>query len=288
MEFTLWARERAPSTSSDCRTNTLPAGDSFEWPDDILPKIHRARLIWRALRTFDLSLFVKDAHAVDGSVGREVLSPAIMRTLWVYAISIGVGSARAIMWRTRADDAFWWIVGEKEVVHSALSAFVIRHRRALDGLTMDVLGALVHKGLLLLESVSQDGTRVRAIASAPSFRCAVSLRDCRKQAELCVQAALADLDEEANEAERRARIAATLVYQKRDEATIQTVQELCDEGKKKPAHRQRMPCTCHEDAPRRAGVRGHRGANRPAPSSACCRRRSRKARMHRSSDTSRR
>ena len=58
--------------------------------------------------------------------------------------------------------------------------------------------------------------------------------DCRKQADLHVKAVLANLDEEAGEAETRARIAAALDYQERVEAAIQTVRELCDEGKKKP------------------------------------------------------
>ena len=58
--------------------------------------------------------------------------------------------------------------------------------------------------------------------------------DCRKQAELHVKAALADLDEGASEAERSARIAAALDYQKRVEAAIQTVRKLCDEGQKMP------------------------------------------------------
>ena len=66
---------------------------------------------------------------------------------------------------------------------------------------------------------------------------------------------LADPDEEASEAERRARIAAAADYQKRVAA---------------------------------AYARGYRGANGTAPSSASGGRQSREARMHRSSDTSRR
>ena len=49
-----------------------------------------------------------------------------------------------------------------------------------------------------------------------------------KQAELHVMAAVADPDEEASEADRRARIAAALGYRKRVEAAMQTDQERCD------------------------------------------------------------
>ena len=68
-------------------------------------------------------------------------------------------------------------------------------------------GALIHKGLLLLERVPQDGMWARASASAPSFRGEVPLLDCRKRVELHVKGV---------------------------EAEIQTVRELCGEGRTKP------------------------------------------------------
>ena len=57
-------------------------------------------------------------------------------------------------------------MGNRELVCSALFAFIVGHQKALDRLTTDVLGAL-----------SQDGTRVRASASARSFRGEVSHLD---------------------------------------------------------------------------------------------------------------
>ena len=92
----------------------------------------------------------------------------MMLTLWAHAVSIGVGCAREIARRTKSDDAFRWIVDDKEVGHSALSAFLVGHQKALDRLITNVLGALNHKGLLFHERVRQDGTRVCASASAPS------------------------------------------------------------------------------------------------------------------------
>jgi hypothetical protein len=97
-----------------------------------------------------------------------------------------------------------------------------------------LLGVLLHRGLVSLERVAQDGTRVRASASAPSFRRESTLLECREQAALHVKAVLADPDPEASEAERLARIAAALDYQGRVEAAIATVQALREEGKKEP------------------------------------------------------
>jgi hypothetical protein len=58
---------------------------------------------------------------------REELGLKVMLTLWLYAISVGIGSAREIARRTKSDEAFRWIVGDKEVGHAALSAFRVGH-----------------------------------------------------------------------------------------------------------------------------------------------------------------
>jgi transposase len=206
----------------------------FEMPEDALPPDHRARLIWKVLQTLDLSAFTATARAVEGRAGRDVLSPAMLLTLWLYAISIGIGSAREIARLTKSDDAFGWIVGDKEVGHAALSAFRVGHGAALEKLMNEVLGVLLHKGLVTLDRVAQDGTRIRASASAPSFRREATLLECREQAALHVKAVLADPDPGASEAEKLARIAAAIDYQNRVEAAIATVQALRDEGKEKP------------------------------------------------------
>lgn len=206
----------------------------FEMPEDTLPEDHRARLIWRVLQTLDLSAFAAKAKAVEGRAGRDVLSTSMLLTLWLYALSMGLGSARGIARRTLSDDAFRWIVGDKRVSHTTLSEFRVEHPEALNKLLTDVLGVLLHKGLLSLDRVAQDGTRVRASASAPSFRREASLLECREQAALHVKAVLADPDSEATEAERLARIAGALDYQRRVEAAIATVQTLRTEEKPKP------------------------------------------------------
>ena len=132
----------------------------FEMPEDTLPPDHRARLLWRVLQTLDLSAFRAKAKAVQGRAGRDVLSPSMLLTLWLYAIASGIGSAREIARRTMSDDAFRWIVGDKEVGHAKLSEFRVSQGAALEKLMTDVLGALLHKGLLSLDRVAQDGTRV--------------------------------------------------------------------------------------------------------------------------------
>lgn len=207
----------------------------FEMPEDSLPQNHRARLLWRIIERLDLSAFLAGAKAVEGRQGRDVLSVHLLLTLWLYAISEGIGSARKIERMIGSDDAFRWIVGDQSVGHNKLSEFRVSHRDALDKLVTDVLASLMQKGLLSLDLVAQDGTRVRASASAPSFRREVSLLECREQAALHVKAVFAEADDpNTPETEKRAREAAALDYQRRVEAAIDTVRDLQDEGKVAP------------------------------------------------------
>ena len=205
----------------------------FEMPEDSLPPDHRVRLLWRVVETLDLSGFTAEARAVEGRQGRAVLSTRMLLTLWLYGISQGIGSARAIARLIHSDDAFRWVVGDMSVGHTRLSEFRVLYGAALDKLFSDVLASLLHKGLLLLDRVAQDGTRVRASASAPSFRREASLLECREQAALHVRAVFAEADDPAvTFGEQRAREAAALDYQRRVEDALVTVRELRAEGGK--------------------------------------------------------
>lgn len=207
----------------------------FEIPDDALADDHRARLLWRVVETLDLTPFTAGAKSVAGHAGRPLASVRMLLVLWLYGISVGVGSARAIERLTGVDDAFRWIVGDQAVSHARLSQFRIGHGDALDRLFTDVLGVLLQKGLLSLDLVAQDGTRIRANATAPSFRGETSLEACREQATLHVHAVLAEAgDLEPTPAENAARLAAARDYQRRVEEALVTVKQLRDEGKEEP------------------------------------------------------
>jgi Transposase domain (DUF772)/Transposase DDE domain len=116
----------------------------------------------------------------------------MLLTLWLYAISCNIGSAREIERRTQTEAGFRWIVGDQRVGKTTLCGFRVQHGAALDKLMTDVLAMLMHKGLVSLDLVGQDGTRVRASASPPSFRRAESLEDCREWAALHLKAVLAE------------------------------------------------------------------------------------------------
>ena len=219
----------------------------FEMPEDTLPPRHPARVLWDVIGTLDLSAFLVGAKAVDGAVGRKVLSPAMKLVLWLYAISTGVGSAREMARRVRTDDAYRWIVGDLEIGHHALSSFRVDHGAALDELMTDILASLIHKGVLSLDLVAQDGVRIRAAASAPSFRRYDSLLECREQAALHLKAVLAQADDpEITRAQQAAREAAAHDFQQRVDEAISTVTEL--QKTRKPSEKPARASTTDAEA----------------------------------------
>jgi transposase len=207
----------------------------FEMPETALPVTHPARVLWEVTGTLKLERFTQDAKAVEGRAGRPVISPRMKLCVWLYAISQGIGSAREIARLVSTDSAFGWITGGWTLSHHVLSAFRVEHPEALHHLMTDVLASLMHKGLLSLALVAQDGTRIRASASAPSFRSYGSLLECREQAALHVKAVLADADNpELTDGEKVSREAAARDFQSRVEAAIETVKVLQSEGRREP------------------------------------------------------
>src|SRR3954467_10303426 len=179
----------------------------FEMPEDKLAPTHTARVLWDVIGALDLTAFLDGVKAIEGTVGRKTLSPQMKLTLWLYAISNGVGRAREIARLIASDDGYRWIVGDLEVGHHTLSAFRVNHGAALEQLMTDLLASRMHKGVLSLELVAQDGIRIRAAATAPQcdprippartappFRRLESLLECRGQAALHLKATRANAD----------------------------------------------------------------------------------------------
>jgi hypothetical protein len=88
----------------------------------------------------------------------------------VYAYSQGIGSAREVARRCEYDPAFQWLTGLPEVNYHTLADFRVERQKGLDKLFTQVLGALSKEGLITLEQVMQDGTKIKALASTRSFQ----------------------------------------------------------------------------------------------------------------------
>ena len=68
----------------------------FEYPEDALERSHVARVIWDVLGKMDLRPFSRGCESVESGAGRSLKSPRMLLTLWLYALSQAVDSAREI------------------------------------------------------------------------------------------------------------------------------------------------------------------------------------------------
>src|SRR6185436_1104427 len=64
--------------------------------ESLIPGDHRARAVWAFCERLDLSRFYDEIAAVEGRGGRPAIDPRVLLSLWIYATSEGVGSARQL------------------------------------------------------------------------------------------------------------------------------------------------------------------------------------------------
>jgi len=137
---------------------------------------HPARAIWDFVGRLDLRAYYERVAASEEVGGRPAFDPRLLISLWVYSYSVGVGSAREIARRCEWDPGFQWLTGCEVVNYHTLADFRVARRAELDETFTQVLGLLSAGGLITLEQVMQDGTKMKALASGKSFRKAKALR----------------------------------------------------------------------------------------------------------------
>lgn len=138
--------------------------------EHLLEPGHPARAIWALTGQLDLSAFYAPIAAVEGTAGRTPWDPRLLISLWIYAYSRGIGAARELARRCTFEPAFQWLTGLGEINYHTLSDFRVAHDAALSELFAQVLGVLSAEGLVTLERVMHDGTKIKACAGADSFR----------------------------------------------------------------------------------------------------------------------
>src|ERR1700704_6053680 len=145
--------------------------------DKLIVEEHRARAIWTRVGRLDLSPFYRAIESSTEEGGRPAFDPQLLISLWVYAYSQGIGSAREVARRCAYDPAFQWLTGWEEVNYHTLADFRVEKQKELDELFTQVLAALSKEGLITLEQVMQDGTKIKAQASVRSYRHEDTIRE---------------------------------------------------------------------------------------------------------------
>ncbi len=138
--------------------------------EGLLPGDHRARLVWSFVESLDLSPLYDQVLSREGEAGRPAADPAVLMALWLYATVEGVGSARELARLAQSDAAYRWLAGGVPVNHHGLADFRVERVEILDRLLTQSVTALIAEGLISLDEIAVDGTKIRASASKASFR----------------------------------------------------------------------------------------------------------------------
>ena len=193
---------------------------------------HPARAIWELVGQRHLNRFYAAIKAVEGTAGREPVDPRLLISLWVYAYSEKVSSAREIERRCQQwHPGFGWLTGLTVINHHTLSDFRTAHGAALEQLFVEVLGVLSQAGVVSLERVMHDGTKVKANAADKSFRREPTLREhlaaAREQVERLEQEAEHDPAGEAqSRRQRQAQRRAARARQQRIEQALEELEQI--------------------------------------------------------------
>ena len=175
--------------------------------ESLLPRDHPARSVWAYVEGLDLSPWYEAIRAVEGHAGRDAIDPRILTALWMYATLDGVGSARRLDALCDSHTVYQWIRGGVGVNYHTLSDFRTERVEALDELLSHSVAVLMEQGLVTLNTVAQDGKRVRASAGASSYRRRPSLKRRLQEAQAQVRALKQELEEDPSAATRRERAA---------------------------------------------------------------------------------
>ena len=194
--------------------------------DKLIDESHPARAIWEFVGRQNLDLFYKDIKAVEGVAGRECWDPRMMITIWVYAYSEGISSAREICRLFEYHPGFQWISGLNIVNHHSLSDFRTGYGKALTKLFTEILGAMSSEGLITMARVMQDGTKVEAAASSSSFRREGRIREHLKLAEEQVKAMEQSADQEVSKRVEKAKRRAAREKKERMEKALQELEKV--------------------------------------------------------------
>ena len=229
-----------PSDVRVSRPERFQVAMHFHALDEMLPRDHQARLVWAYVESLDLSPIYQKIQVSKYAPGRSAIAPEILVALWLLATLESISSARELDRRCERDIPYMWICGGVSVNYHTLSDFRSQHAEFLERVLVDSVASLMHQGLVPLETVAQDGMRVRANAGSSSFRRKPSLLELQKQAADHVERLKQENENEAARHETNARRAAAQerAARERKQRIDEAIRE-CDELAKRREKRKK-------------------------------------------------
>ncbi len=194
--------------------------------DTLIDDDHKMRTLWDFTGRLDLSVFAADIRSKCGEAGRPSWDPHVLVCVWLYAFSERITSARQIERCMEYEPALRWLTGLQVINHHTLSDFRVGHKKALDNLFVQLLVALEEAGLVTLERVMHDGTKIRAQAGSDSFRREKTVQERLAQARALVAEDPQAAGEDDNARRQAARQRARREQQEKAEKALQELTNL--------------------------------------------------------------
>ena len=215
-----------PPTTPKARLRPLNRAQSrmiFIDVDRLIPDDHSARAIWELVGRMDLSRFCEKVKAVEGHAGQPPFDPQLMISIWAYGLTQGINSARRMSELCDWEPGLQWLCAMGKVNYHSLSTFRVAHGEALNQLFVELLGVLSAQGLLGMERVAVDGTRIVASCGEDSLRKGKGLEEYLQKAKAQVEA----LEQESPaEGSRRQEAARERSRREREERVAAAQQQL--------------------------------------------------------------
>jgi transposase len=175
--------------------------------DDLISEDHPVRSVWAFVEGLDLSALHDVIKAREGQPGHPPAAPELMLALWLWATVDGVGSARQLDRLCRDHLVYRWLCGGVSMNYHSLSTFRIAHMAVLERLLAQGVASMVDAGLVSLDTLAQDGLRVRAGAGASSFRRRPRLDELKAAAQTRVERLRFEVETDPTADDRRRRAA---------------------------------------------------------------------------------
>jgi transposase len=205
--------------------------------ESLIGEDHRVRVIWAYVAGLDLSELEDRIKARDDRPGHPAISPRLLLALWLYATSDGVGSARALERLCNSHDVYRWLCGGVSVNYHTLADFRVGCADLLDRLLTEHLAALADADLIDLDTLAQDGVRIRASAGAASFRREATLDRHLATAQAVVEELKREVDARSDASNHRIKAAKERAARERS-ARVKTAQTALAEIKRQRQERE--------------------------------------------------
>ncbi len=142
--------------------------------DDRLPEDHPVRLFYEILSKLKWSAWENHYCQV---AGQPAVPPMVMAGAILYGLSQGIRSSRRLEWACGNAVDFIWLVEGRTIDHSSFCKFRTRFEKELKDLFKQVGRLAMSMGLMRLNEVSLDGTRVQANSSRHATATAKTLAE---------------------------------------------------------------------------------------------------------------